>query len=226
MTWPQRAFFAQACHQWSINVPIENYLAFILATIIVLIIPGPSVIMAVGQAIARGRCAVVPTVLGVAAGDLIATSLSMVGVGTILLTSSFAFNIIKWVGVIYLIYIGISMWRASNVQTAGSEHNVGTLKSPIKMFSNAMIVTALNPKGIIFFIAFVPQFISAEHSFFTQAAICIVTFLVLAVLNMWIYTVFAARAREGMQNPKILKWAERTGGSILISAGVFSALKA
>lgn len=207
-------------------MPIENYLAFVLATLIVLIIPGPSVIMAVGQAIAHGRRAVLPTVLGVGVGDLIATTLSMVGVGTILLASSFAFNIIKWLGVIYLIYIGISMWRASNAQTAGSDFQVGKLKSPAKMFSNAMIVTALNPKGIIFFIAFVPQFISAEHSFLTQATICILTFLVLAVVNMWIYTAFAARAREGLQNPKVLKWAERTGGSLLISAGIFSALKA
>lgn len=206
-------------------MPIDTYIAFVIASIIVLIIPGPSVIMAVGQALSHGQRAVIPTVAGVAVGDLIATSLSMLGVGTVLLASSTAFLAIKWLGVFYLIYIGISMLRSTGKSTSPNDLATRALKHPSKMFLDAMIVTALNPKGIIFFIAFVPQFISPGGSFFQQAAICIVTFLTLAVMNMWLYTSFAARARTGFQNPKLLKWAERTGGSLLISAGIFSAVK-
>lgn len=206
-------------------MPIENYVTFVIASIIVLIIPGPSIIMAVGQAIAHGKRAVTPTVWGVVTGDLIATTLSMLGVGTILLASSEAFLIIKWAGVAYLIYIGLSMIRNSGKSADNQTKEADHLKSPKKMFRDALIVTALNPKGIIFFIAFVPQFISSEISFLPQAAICIATFLVLAFANMWLYTAFAARARKGIQNPNVIKWAERTGGSLLISAGVLSAAK-
>ncbi|MEP2981022.1 MAG: LysE family translocator [Lentilitoribacter sp.] len=206
-------------------MPIENYVAFVIASIIVLIIPGPSIIMAVGQAIAHGKRAVAPTVWGVVAGDAIATTLSMLGVGTILLASSEAFQIIKWAGVIYLIYIGILMIRNAGKAETSDTQSADQLKSPQKMFQQALIVTAINPKGIIFFIAFVPQFISPTSSFLPQAAICITTFLVLAFVNMWLYTAFAAHARQGMQNPSVLKWAERMGGSLLISAGVLSAAK-
>ena len=206
-------------------MPIENYLAFVIASMVVLTIPGPSIIMAVGQAIAHGQRAVAPTVWGVVAGDFIATTLSMLGVGTILLASSEAFQIIKWAGVIYLIYIGISMIKNAGKSAGEQTSKVERLKSPQKMFREALIVTALNPKGIIFFIAFVPQFISPSMSFMPQATICIATFLVLAFINMWLYTAFAARARKGMQNPNVIKWAERTGGSLLISAGVLSAAK-
>jgi threonine/homoserine/homoserine lactone efflux protein len=116
-------------------MPIENYIAFVIASIIVLIIPGPSIIMAVGQAIAHGKRAVAPTVWGVVAGDLIATTLSMLGVGTILLASSEAFQIIKWAGVIYLIYIGISMIRNAGKAEASETQSVNQLKSPKKCFA-------------------------------------------------------------------------------------------
>ena len=118
-------------------MPLENYLAFIIATIIMLLIPGPSVIMAVGQAIAYGRKAVMPTALGVVSGDFIAMSLSMLGVGTVLLASSMAFAVIKWVGVAYLIYLGVrTLMSAGTTSLANSTMRMAFLAAmPISMTS-------------------------------------------------------------------------------------------
>lgn len=206
-------------------MPIENYVAFIIATIVMLLIPGPSVIMAVGQAVAHGKKAVWPTATGVVSGDFVAMTLSMLGVGTVLLASSMAFAIIKWIGIAYLMYLGVKMLISRGIDSFANGTSDLPLKPASKMYRDAFIVTLFNPKGIIFFIAFVPQFISPNTNFFGQAAICIVTFLILALANIWLYASFAARARDNFQNPNITKWADRAGGSMLIGAGIFSAVK-
>lgn len=207
------------------TMPIENYIAFVIATIIMLLIPGPSVIMAVGQAVTHGKKAVWPTATGVVTGDFVAMTLSMLGVGTVLLASSTAFSIIKWIGIVYLMYLGIKMLLSRGTDSFANGTSDAPLKAASKMYRDAFIVTLFNPKGIVFFIAFVPQFISPDDSFFWQSAICIVTFLTLALANIWLYASFAAKARENFQNPNITKWADRTGGSLLIGAGVFSAVR-
>ena len=205
-------------------MPIEPHLlaAFVAATIVLLAMPGPTIILVVSQALAHGRRIAFASVAGVGLGDLIAASLSLIGVGTVLAASATAFTIIKWVGAAYLIWIGIKMWRSpitpAVLDAAGNEAEVRTFP----VFRDAFLVTLFNPKGIVFFLAFVPQFITSERAFAPQATILVLTFVVLGIVNAAVYALAASSARNWIKRPSILRAASRLGASFLISAGVAS----
>ena len=90
---------------------LESFIPFVFATILILIIPGPTIILVISQAVTHGRKSVVPLVVGVLLGDFTAMTCSLLGLGVILSASAFLFSIFKWVGALYLLYLGIQMWR-------------------------------------------------------------------------------------------------------------------
>ena len=203
-------------------VSFETLLTFIIASFVLLVIPGPTIIMVVAQALAHGRRVAFASVAGVGLGDLAAASLSIVGVGTILAASSSVFLFVKWAGAAYLVYIGIKMWM-----TPVSIPDIETLPakgSRRSVFRDSFFVTLLNPKGIVFFMAFVPQFITAREPFAPQAALFVVVFVVLGIINAWGYAMLASSARNVIRQPSVLRAATRTGAGFLIGAGLFSAL--
>ena len=205
-------------------LPVEPHLllAFAVASFALLIIPGPTIILVISQALAHGGRIALASVLGVGLGDLAAASLSLIGVGTVLAASATAFTVIKWVGAAYLIWIGIKMWRSPVTPVLVEEDPVDKKARSWSVFRDAFVVTLFNPKGIVFFIAFVPQFISNQHPFVSQAAVYVVTFVVLGMLNAAAYAMLASYAREWIKRPSILLGATRTGAAFLISAGVAS----
>jgi threonine/homoserine/homoserine lactone efflux protein len=203
-------------------VSSETLLTFMIASFVLLVIPGPTIIMVVAQALAHGRRVALASVAGVGLGDLAAASLSIIGVGTILAVSSSIFLVVKWAGAAYLVYIGIKLWitpvSVPDIAAAPVEGSRGSV------FRDSFLVTLLNPKGIVFFMAFVPQFIDARGPFAPQAAVFVVVFVALGLVNAWAYAVLASRARNVIRQPKVLRMATRTGGAFLIGAGLFSAL--
>ena len=202
-------------------VSIETLLTFAIASTVLLIIPGPTIIMVVSQALAHGKRIALASVLGVGLGDLIAASLSIIGVGTILAASATVFMIVKWAGAAYLVYIGIRMWiDPVTVPTIDTEIADGNRWSA---FRDAFLVTLLNPKGIVFFMAFVPQFISSNAAFAPQASIFVVVFVLLGIVNAWAYAMLASGARHFIRRPSVLRATTRTGAVLLIGAGVVSA---
>lgn len=198
----------------------EIWIAFVLAAMVVLIIPGPTIILVISQAIAHGRRAVMPLVAGVTLGDFTAMTLSLLGLGAILASSAALFSGLKWIGAGYLMYLGIKLWRA-NPETREISFSV-TKTSQRSLFKSAFIVTALNPKGIAFFVAFLPQFISAKSETLPQFLILGSTFLFLAALNAGFYALFAGQLRDTMQNARVRRWFNRCGGSALIGAGLLT----
>ena len=200
---------------------IEIWVAFVLAAMVLLIIPGPTIILVISQAIAHGRRAVLPLVMGVTLGDFTAMTLSLLGLGAIMASSAALFSVLKWFGAIYLIYLGIKLWRSNPGQHEIRLSAAGT--SQQSLFRSAFIVTALNPKSIAFFVVFLPQFVSAQSEAFPQLLILGATFLFLAALNATLYALFAGRLRDTMQNAKVQRWFNRCGGSALIGAGVLTA---
>jgi len=202
-------------------VSIEIWVTFVLAAMVLLVIPGPTIILVISQAIAHGRRAALPLTLGVTLGDFTAMTLSLLGLGAIMASSAALFSVLKWIGAIYLIYLGIKLWRSNPGQ-----HELrlsATRTSQQSLFRSAFIVTALNPKSIAFFVAFLPQFVSTESEAFPQFLILGTTFLSLAALNAALYALFAGRLRDTMQNQKVQRWFNRFGGSALIGAGVVTA---
>lgn len=197
-----------------------TWLAFVSATIVLLIIPGPTVLLVLSYAIGQGRRVAVSTALGVGLGDLIAMSASLLGLGALVLASAALFTVLKWVGAAYLVYLGVKLWRGAGaaalpVQTASSQSGV---------FWHACLVTALNPKSIAFFVAFVPQFIDPAAPLAPQFALMIATFVGLATLNTLVYALLAARMREVIGRPAVLVWLSRLGGGVLVAMGLATAV--
>ena len=201
---------------------LEIWMAFAIAAMIVLVIPGPTILLVISQAISHGRKAVIPLVSGVTLGDFTAMTLSLLGLGAILAASAALFTVLKFIGAVYLIYLGIKLWRLNpeknEISFAGPKTSKGSL------FKSAFVVTALNPKSIAFFVAFLPQFINQKSETVPQLFILGATFLVLAAINATIYSIFAGQLRDTMKRTGVRRFFNRCGGSVLITAGIFTAM--
>ena len=202
---------------------LAHWLPFAIASAILLAIPGPTVLLVVSYALGHGRRYALATTAGVALGDFTAMTASMLGLGVVLAASATLFSALKWVGALYLIYLGVKLWRAPvSVGDAPDTSNTRETRTG-RIFAHAYTVTALNPKSIIFFVAFVPQFIDPHMAVAPQIIVFEVTFLVLATLNAFSYAMLAAAARKAVRSPRVQRVVNRTGGTLLIGAGLFAA---
>lgn len=195
----------------------ETWLAFTAAAAVLLIIPGPTILLVVSYALGQGWRVALSMAAAVALGDFTAMTLSMLGIGALLLASATIFTALKWVGAAYLVYLGVKLFRAGGQLKA--EPRTGSV-SALRMASHAWLVTALNPKSLTFFIAFLPQFLDRHADFWTQMAIFEATFLALAFANAFGYALAASRARSMVGNPRTIRIFNRTGGTLLVGAGV------
>lgn len=199
----------------------QMWVPFALATTVILVIPGPTIILVISQAVAHGRRSVVPLVAGVLLGDFTAMTLSLLGLGAVMSASAALFTVFKWGGAIYLMYLGIRLWRLHPGKGGG--HDKGDCLSGRSLFRSSFVVTALNPKSIAFFVAFLPQFIDAGDPALPQLMLLGGTFLFLATINAALYAMFAGQLSEYMKQKEIRRWFNRSGGVALIGAGVFTA---
>lgn len=195
----------------------ETWLAFAVASNLLLIIPGPTILTVVSYSIAHGPKANIPLVCAVALGDATAILLSVVGLGAVLATSAWAFTIVKWIGGAYLLFLGIQMILSGVGKTQSVQTR--TPDSTRKLVFNTWLVTALNPKGIVFFIAFLPQFINPLQNAVPQLWILSITFVALATLNASLYALFANSARRFLDSPSSRKLFNFVGGGLLCAAG-------
>ncbi len=199
----------------------ETWLAFSAASAVLLVIPGPTILLVVSYALGQGWRAALPMSIGVALGDFTAMTLSMLGVGGVLMASATMFTILKWIGAAYLVWLGIKLIRAGGSIAAQPRRDAVGWAT---MLAHAWLVTALNPKSITFFVAFLPQFLDRHGDFWTQMAIFEATFLALAFLNAFSYALLASRARSAFGNERVVKMVNRTGGALLVGAGCATAL--
>jgi len=199
----------------------ELWLAFVAASTALLLIPGPTVLLVLSYALSQGRRVAVSTAAGVALGDLIAMSASLAGLGALVLTSATLFSVLKWVGAVYLVYLGVKLiLTAKDSAVTLPETDSVTAR---RTFGHAAAVTALNPKSIAFFIAFVPQFIDPGAALLPQFTILIATFVTLAALNALAYALLADQLRARLRRPGVIAWLTRAGGATLIGMGVLTA---
>jgi threonine/homoserine/homoserine lactone efflux protein len=195
----------------------EIWLAFVAASAVVVIIPGPTVLLVVSYALGQGWRAALPMAIGVALGDFTAMTLSLLGIGALLMASATVFTLVKWAGAAYLVYLGIKLFRAGGTLEAEPR----SASAPgLKMLAHAWLVTSLNPKGILFFVAFFPHFVNPSAPFLPQVLILQTTFLVMATANAFAYAAFASRARRLVRNDRVIAAVNKAGGAVLIGAGV------
>ena len=201
---------------------IEPWLAFVVASGILLIIPGPTILSVISYSLSHGRRANVALVAAVALGDSTALMLSLLGLGALLAASALWFTVIKLIGGVYLLYLGIRMLRAG--VSAAAPIAPAAPGSRLKLFANTYIVTALNPKGIVFFVAFLPQFIDVQAPAAPQLWILAVTFVVMAAINASLYAAFAGSARRLLASPRAQRRFNFSGGALLSAAGIWALL--
>lgn len=200
---------------------LELWLTFVAASTALLLIPGPTVLLVLSYALSKGRSVAIASAAGVALGDLVAMTASLAGLGALVLASATLFTVLKWVGAVYLVWLGIKLIRSAPASALDMPGNADIDAGGV--FRHAAAVTALNPKGIAFFIAFVPQFISADAALLPQFAILIATFVGLAALNALAYALLADRLRRVIARPAVLTWITRAGGTALIGMGILTA---
>lgn len=201
---------------------IESWLAFVAASAILLVIPGPTILTVISYSMAHGRRANLPLVAAVALGDSTALVVSLLGLGALLAASAFWFTAIKLAGGLYLLHLGIKLLRAGISSTELARPPAPG--SRWKLFANTYLVTALNPKGIVFFVAFLPQFIDPAEPVTRQLWILAVTFVVMATLNATLYAAFASTARRLLSSPAAQRRFNVSGGLLLSAAGIWALL--
>ena len=199
---------------------IETWLAFAAATTVLLVIPGPTILLVVSYALGQGWRAAWPMAVGVALGDFTAMTLSMLGLGALLATSATLFVVLKWLGAAYLVWLGIKLFRAGGTLDAKPRKDA---TPPLRMIGHAWLVTALNPKSLTFFVAFLPQFLDPAQGFWHQVAVFEATFVGLAFANAFGYALLASRARSAFSSESVIRAFNRIGGGLLVGAGIATA---
>jgi len=199
---------------------IEMWLGFVVASSIVLTLPGPTILIVIGYSITHGKRAHLPLLAAVTLADIVVVGGSLLGLGALLSTSAFWFTVVKWIGGLYLLYLGISLLRSGASSVKISETK--TPDSRWKLFVNTFIVTTLNPKTIVFILAFMPQFINPVTNTSSQLWVLAITFIVLATAIVAVYAVFASSASSFLSSARTQRHFNNAGGSMLLIAGIWT----
>jgi threonine/homoserine/homoserine lactone efflux protein len=195
---------------------------FVVASLIVGLLPGPGVTSIVGYALTAGRQTALGSVFGATFGNAVAMTLSLVGVGALLAQSPTAFAILKWVGAGYLVLLGL--YTIAKARRGSLAADTGGKPVTAKTaFWGTFAITAVNPKTIIFFVAFAPQFISPHFGYWTQAAVLLATFSIVVTISDGFYAIAASWVAGFLKGPEVQLWSQRVGGAVLTMAGLLTA---
>lgn len=201
-------------------MPLDLWLAYVAACAVILSIPGPTILLVLSYSLAEGERANLPAITGVALGDALALTLSLAGLGALLSASAFWFTLVKMIGGGYLVYLGVKMILSKRPVT--DLQSLDRRRDTRGIFLSCFAVTAMNPKSIVFFIALLPQFISADYAIGPQLWILGITFLLLAIVACSLYAVFASSLRRWLWRPFAQRAFNVAGGSLLCGAGVWA----
>lgn len=199
-------------------IPLENLLAFTIASVVIIVVPGPSVLFVIGRSIALGRRAGVLSVVGNTLGTVPAVIAVALGVGAIVATSVVAFTIVKFAGAAYLVWLGIQAIRHRN---APAELGAPARATTSTLLRQGFIVGLTNPKTIAFFTAVLPQFAApAAGSVWLQLIVLGLIFQALALASDTVWALAAGSARDWFaRSPRRVAALAATGGVAMIGLG-------
>ncbi|TCJ95128.1 LysE family translocator [Nocardia alba] len=206
-------------------VPLSHAAAFAVASLIIIVIPGPNVLFAIGRALTLGRRSAVLSVAGAVAGSFVPLVAVSVGLGAVLMASATLFLIVKVVGAAYLIYLGIATIRQRKELAAALRSDAPGIGGS-RVLRQGFIVGATNPKTIVFFGAVLPQFaVPADGALPAQMLILGAIFLTIQALSDGCWALLAATARSWfVRSPRRLETVGSTGGLMIIGVGAGMAL--
>jgi len=199
---------------------LSTWLTFFVASWLISLSPGAGAISCLSMGMRYGYRRSIPNIVGLQVGAIGLIVIVAAGLGAILATSVLAFTAIKWFGVAYLLWLGIVQWRA---EARPIELDDGVALPAWPMFTRAVLINLSNPKGIVFMLAVLPQFIDPDRAQWPQYAICAATIFCTDAVVMSGYTVLAARVFASLREPHHIRWLNRAFGSLFIGAALLLA---
>lgn len=199
-----------------------TWITFFVAACIIAVSPGSGAVLSMSHGLSYGVKKTSSTILGLQAGLLLILVIAGAGVGSLLIASEVAFNVVKTVGALYLIYLGISQWRAKvTVNTDMPTHAAPQLLVPSlrRRFLTGFLTNATNPKGIIFMVAVLPQFITQDAPLLPQLAILAVTMCTIDLVVMHSYAFAAASMQRFFRDVQAVRMQNRVFGGLLMAVG-------
>jgi threonine/homoserine/homoserine lactone efflux protein len=193
------------------------------AALVLLVVPGPAVLYIVAQSIEHGRRAGLVSMLGVQAGGLVHVAAAALGLSALLVQSAVAFNVVKYAGAAYLVFLGVRKLLARERLEPTGERPPRRLD---RLFAQGVVVNVLNPKTALFFFAFLPQFVDVGRgSVGLQIAMLGVIFILIAIVSDGLYALAAGTASDWLRGSRVFLRAERwVSGTVLVALGVTAAL--
>src|SRR5215216_783044 len=203
----------------------STFALFVAAALVLLVVPGPSVLYIVARSVEGGRTAGFVSVLGVQTGALVHIAFATLGLSAILASSAVAFSVVKWLGAAYLVWLGLKRIFCSD-----EEDDVAVEREPLsRVFSQGVIVNTLNPKTALFFLAFLPQFVDpARGAAWIQILLLGAIFVTLALCSDGLYALLSGTAggwlRRRMKGASFRRGQRLASGGILIALGAVAAI--
>ena len=194
------------------------WLSFVGTVIILAITPGPSVLLATANSMKYGKGKTVGTIAGDLTANLCQIILASIGLAAIVVSSGELFQIIKWCGVVYLVYMGVIKIIAKPRIELSSDKIEN--RSFSKLFIEGFLMSAANPKAIVFFAALFPLFLNETYPIIPQIAILAITFLILDGLSLFAYAIFAERLQSYLENQEKVHLQNKIVGGLLILSGM------
>lgn len=195
---------------------LHVYLAFVVATSIMIALPGPSVLLTVAHSISFGWQPALSTVAGATMGIAFQLIVAAIGLTSLLHVVAEAFEWLRWAGAAYLVYLGIRQWRSASKPLELYTSSV----SKTNLFVQGLVVTIPNPKSLIFIAAFLPQFIDAARPLGLQFTLIVPTFLVITFTVTSAWSLVAGKVSGLLQSQRAFQSVLRTAGGMMIIAGL------
>ena len=199
---------------------LHDYLAFFVATAIMIALPGPSVLLTVAHSISFGWKHALSTVAGATTGIAVQLIVAAIGLTSLLNLVADAFEWLRWAGAAYLVYLGIKQWRSASEPPVFETSAV----SKTNLFVQGLVITIPNPKSLIFIAAFLPQFIDSTRPLGLQFSYIVPTFLVITFTVTSVWALAAGKISGVLQSQRAFRSVLRTAGGLMIIAGAGLAL--
>lgn len=199
---------------------MQLYFLFVVMATLTILSPGPGVLKSITNSLNYGFKSAFVGVLGLSTGVFCVATLSATSLGALLATSTLAFNVLKYVGAAYLVYMGIKLWRAPAIEFKNDDV---VSASYARLFIEGLIFQFSNPKALVFFLSVFPQFIHPEDNYVRQFAALVLTFCVLLIVIHSTYALFAHRVQFFLKTGRGGRIMNRVGGTAFIGFGVLLA---
>ncbi|MGV8804287.1 MAG: LysE family transporter [Polaromonas sp.] len=201
-------------------MPLDTWIAYLIAAILIALSPGSGAVLAMSHGLSYGVRRTRATIAGLQAGLLVILLVAGAGVGSLLAASALAFSVVKTLGASYLIYIGWSQWRSSQgIALDGTAVATAPERRPGALFLAGLLTNVTNPKGILFMVAVLPQFIDPLRSLWLQLLVMAFTTVSVDLVVMHGYAFAASRLQGLLKNAQAVKWQNRVFGGLLMAVG-------